>query len=265
MNQLDQIGKAQLANKPLREEIPIWVRSFFHPRTMQEIIAYSDYFLRKKLYFQLACLLGILHHQRPGFLSYPSSHSTPYLRDKKFPKEKFPELYGYRAVRKRLRKKITRTLRKPPIISSELTHLIVHSDLKNLALKEGIADVCITSPPYMNNLSYGRDNRLRLWFLGVNDWRHYDKCGYNTLAEFTLLMKSFFEKLHSVLVRRGLCILVVGEARGVNILDIFKTIGGQNGFRVKEEYCEAIPDVRRTRKGFSGTVNETVLVFRKVI
>ena len=27
-------------------------------------------------------------------------------------------------------------------------------------------DCVITSPPYMNALDYGRDNRLRLWFLG---------------------------------------------------------------------------------------------------
>ncbi len=245
---LEKFGGVQQNNRSIRNDIPKWVRSFFHPRTIKEIIAYTDYFLERRLYFQLACLLGILHHQRPGFLSYPSSHSTPYLRDKKFPKEKFPELYEYREVRTRLEKKIYRTFRRPPTFDSGLKHLVVHSDIRHLKLKKSIADVCITSPPYMNNLSYGRDNRLRLWFLGVNDWQYFDKCGYNTLIEFTSLMKSFFEKLHSVLVRKGLCVFVVGEARRVNILDVFKTLGEQNGFKVKEEYCEAIPDVRRTRR-----------------
>jgi tRNA G10 N-methylase Trm11 len=33
----------------------------------------------------------------------------------------------------------------------------------------------ITSPPYMKSLTYARDNRLRLWFLGIKDWRLLDK------------------------------------------------------------------------------------------
>lgn len=58
--------------------------------------------------------------------------------------------------------------------------------------------------------------------------------------------------------------LVVGEARGLNILNVFKNLGKESGFKVEQEYCEAIPDVRRSRKGYYGTVNETVLVFKKV-
>lgn len=192
--ELDEIKSIQLNNLGKRE-IPKWVRAFFHPKTLKEIIAYTDVLNKKKLDFHLACLMGILHHQRPGFLSYPSSHTTPYLRSKKFPKEEYPELYGYRAVRVRLKKKINRTLRKPAYIDPKLNHLVIHSDIRQLELKESMANICITSPPYMNNLSYGRDNRLRLWFLGVDNWHDFDKCGYNTPKEFSLLMKLFLRKL----------------------------------------------------------------------
>src|SRR5258708_20036869 len=41
--------------------------------------------------FLLSCLLAILHHQRPGFLSFPSSHAVPYLRLNSFPRELYPE------------------------------------------------------------------------------------------------------------------------------------------------------------------------------
>lgn len=263
MIELEKIKTSQLSVQ-IKREIPDWVKSFFHPKTLKEVISYSETLKRKKLFFHLACLLGILHHQRPGFLSYPSSHTTPYLRDKKFPKNEYPELYGYRAVKGRLKKKVSRTMRNVPSINSKLNHMIIQSDIRKLELKEESAQVCITSPPYMNNLAYGRDNRLRLWFLGIDDWHGYDNCGYSTPNEFRLLMNVFFAKLNSYLVKKGLCVLVVGEARGLNILDVFKTLGIQNGFEIVQEYSEAIPDVKRSRKGYSGTVNETVLVFKKV-
>jgi DNA modification methylase len=43
-----------------------------------------------------------------------------------------------------------------------------------LKLPENSIDAVISSPPYMNALDYGRDNRLRLWFLGVTDYKYYD-------------------------------------------------------------------------------------------
>ena len=71
--------------------VPEWVRSFFHPRTLKEAIRLSDLLKKKRQYFFLASILGILHHQRPGFLSYPSSHLVPYLRTRKFPKHEYPD------------------------------------------------------------------------------------------------------------------------------------------------------------------------------
>jgi hypothetical protein len=50
--------------------------------------------------------LGILHHVRPGFLSYPSSHLVPYLRKMKYPPEQFADMYAYRDVRSRLIAKV---------------------------------------------------------------------------------------------------------------------------------------------------------------
>jgi hypothetical protein len=95
-------------------ETPGWVRSFFHPTTLKEIIILSKLLREDKEHFLLACLLGILHHQRTGFLSYPSSHLVPYLRTKRFPINDFPHLYAYREVGPRLIKKITRTFKRFP-------------------------------------------------------------------------------------------------------------------------------------------------------
>ena len=89
-----------------------WVRAFFHPRTLKETLVAFKFCRNRRDWFLAACLCGILHHQRPGFLSYPASHMVPYLRTTLFPPEKFPELYEYRPLADRLRKKVKRAYRR---------------------------------------------------------------------------------------------------------------------------------------------------------
>ena len=81
----------QVRNKVDLRSVPAWVRRFFHPETLRETLAWTHVLQRHRRWFPLAALLGILHHQRPGFLSFPSSHTVPYLRVKAFPRAKFPE------------------------------------------------------------------------------------------------------------------------------------------------------------------------------
>ncbi len=101
----------QLPEPDLRS-VPRGVRHFFHPDTLREALRFAEIGRRQGNEFLMACLLGILHHQRPGFLSYPSSHLVPYLRDKKYPRSDFPEMYEYRELRPRLLAKIERSYKR---------------------------------------------------------------------------------------------------------------------------------------------------------
>ena len=126
--------------------------------------------LRRRWYFLAGCLLGILHHQRPGFLSYPASHLVPYLRDNLFPRDQYPEAYEYRDPIPRLNKKIKRIL-STPMHQCTTRYRIFQKSVFDRYLPPRSIDAIITSPPYMNALDYARDNRLRLWFLGIEDFR----------------------------------------------------------------------------------------------
>lgn len=249
------------------DTVPTWVRSFFHPQTLQEIIVLAEALLRNGEFFLMACLLGILHHQRPGFLSYPASHLVPYLRDKKFPKAEFPELYEPRDIPSRMIAKLQRTykatLRMPDTVHQEC----FQGDARSLALNEGTVDAIITSPPYMNALDYGRDNRLRLWFLGVDDHRTID--GPTRRPEFEILMKDIFERIRLWLKPGGYCVLVVGELgkgrspavnMGMTLTDLACNRVG--GFTLEAQMADSIPDIRRSRKG-SLTKREWILVLRR--
>jgi len=248
--------------------IPLWVRSFFNPDTLREVVAWNQ-ILRKQGYcFLRACLLGILHHQRPGFLSFPSSHSVPYLRHKKFPRSSFPELYGYRSLRDRLEAKVTRALKRLPNLDFAMQRKCYSKNAAFLT-PPGRVDAIITSPPYMHQLDYARDNRLRLWFLGISNWRELDQRISPGEPEFLSLLKQCFGLWQGVLPPHGRCVLVLGDTFSrlyhLPLPDAVTKIATEEvgGYKLLSRYSDQIPDARRVRRGLSGNLFETVLVFER--
>jgi len=192
--------------------VPRWVRSFFDPRTLRETIGFANLARNERDYFSMASLLGILHHERPGFLSYPASHLVPYLRSRKYPRNRFPELYEYRALKPRLTAKIRRVYKRPPRFNSSLRRVCLKCDVRSLQVEQGSIDAIITSPPYMDALDYARDNRLRLWFLGVRNYKYYEG-KFGSVNRFSDLMCTFLLRAQSWLVEKGYCVLVRIQAR----------------------------------------------------
>ncbi len=247
---------------------PSWVKSFFHPKTLHETQIFAEVVRKRRDSFLMASLLGILHHERPGFLSFPSSHLVPYLRDKKYPRNRFPDFYKYRPLMPRLIAKIERTYRRPAIIEPSVFRRCLKSDFRSLQLKSGSVDAIITSPPYMDTLDYSRDNRLRLWFLGVRDY-HSVGAPVGSVKTFVELMSLFFVKARKWLRARGYCVLVVsGPDRRRKSTDIARLITGVatsriGGFKVITSVADNIPDIRRSRRGNCGTNKESIVVLRK--
>ena len=248
--------------------VPNWVRSFFHPKTLGEAIAFMNAFRTYDDAFAASCLLGILHHQRPGFLSYPSSHLIPYLRTRRFPKNRFPSLYSYRPVVPRLMEKVKRTYRRAAKLDPSLSKRIYHSDATKISIKPGSIDSIITSPPYMDALDYARDNRLRLWFLGVEDYRECDT-KFGSLDKFSAFMTAFLSRSGKWLRKGGYCVLVIGDvnSRGKSI-DVAKVVisiaTNRIGlFRLESALTDKVPDERRARRGLLCTETESIVVLRR--
>ncbi len=249
-------------------EIPQWVRNFFHPRTLREILALTGMLRSCKEHFLLSCMLGILHHQRPGFLSYPASHLIPYLRTRKYPRETFPELYTYRAVGPRLIAKIKRVYRRFPAINPVLTRKCYQGDIVFTSFPKNRFDAIITSPPYMNALDYGRDNRLRLFFLGV---QQYSDCGpdINSEERFTKLMRQVLNRIHCSVKVNANCIFVLGDInrsrKAIRTVDlILRIVSENNRFKLIDVIEDDVPDIRRSRRYCECTKREWVVVLKTV-
>jgi len=248
-------------------KVPRWVRSFFHNDTLRETISMANHFRSKRSHFLLSNLLGILHHQRPGFLSFPSSHTVPYLREKRFPRQQYPELYQYRSVKDRLEKKIRRTLKRVPELDPTLERTCYKRNAATLVLNQQV-DAIVTSPPYMRQLDYGRDNRLRLWLIGESDWWSLDNNVSPSETHFLRLIKSCLLNWNCILKPQGRCVLVLGDAYSRYYRRTLPEVVCQIATReigtysLEWQYKEEIPNERRVRRDYCGSLTETILVLR---
>ena len=263
---------ANAARRPTPDlrRTPLWVRRFFHPRTLEEIIRFVDVAKALRDDFLLACLLGILHHQRPGFLSHPSSHLVPYLRDQKYPRQQYPHLWAYRSLQPRILAKVTRTLRRPFPVPNDGRHVSVrHQRIQDVELPDRL-DCLITSPPYMNALDYGRDNRLRLWFVDPTQPEELDRL-IGGFEAFKAAIEILADKLERKLKPSGHAVFVIGDRQlrrssvGYPSEELIRILGDRSpSLRLQRVLCDEIPDVRRARRNGRGVKREHVVVYRKV-
>lgn len=251
-------------------DVPEWVKAFFHEETLKETIAWTSILLKKEKWFLLSCIMGILHHQRPGFLSFPSSHTVPYLRIKKYPKEIYPELYEYRNVKERLVKKVKRALKRSPSLDNNLTRLVFNEDASMLTIPGRQFDAIITSPPYMRQLDYARDNRLRLWFLGMKDYKLLDQRISPKESDFIQIISDCMYNWNMMLRSGGKCILFLGDSYSkklnLTLPEIIENIATKQigSFKLLFKHESLIPDNRRVRRNHIGNKAETILVFQKL-
>ena len=253
---------------PDLRRVPRWIRAFFHPHTLKETLRLCSILRERRNYFLLSSLLGILHHQRPGFLSFPSSHLVPYLRSEKFDKATHPELYDYRPVSPRLKAKVQRMLKRPPACRLDgAVEGVRQSSVETVNLPDSI-DCVITSPPYMNALDYGRDNRLRLWFLNEERMEFMDR-KLRDLRGFTKAIKALARQLTTKVKKGGYCVFVVGDRTkrrndrypSRELVEIFAAQAPM--FQLQHTIYDAIPDVRRSRRKSGAVKEENILVFRR--
>ena len=252
--------------------VPEWVRDFFHPDTLREVLVAFHVLLEKEDHFLIACLLGILHHVRPGFLSYPASHLVPYLRKNKYPPDEFPDMYAYRDLRSRLLAKVKRAYRRHrlPVDWEQRQYQVWQANAMDLSIADEVVDAVISSPPYFGALDYARDNRLRLWFLGCPDWKELDASLTASRKVYVPQMRVCLQEIYRVLRPEGYCALVLGDVerdgkirRTAEILAELAADVTGGGFVVETIYDDRIPDIRRSRRNTRTTKFERILVMRK--
>lgn len=213
-----------------------YVKKFYHPETLKEIIFIRNKIIKEKKYFLLGCLLGIIHGHRPGHLSAVTSLVIPYD-----PKEK----PVYKEVIPRLKQKVKRMFIDGFPLKTNSS--VINGDARNILLEDNSVDHVISSPPYFNTLDYVNDNRLRLEFLGYNSDKK-DKLKKHLIqnrSDYLEEMKKVGVELRRVIKKGGFCIFILGDLHsGKNIINTAEEIGkiyGKMGFEIHGIVEDAMP------------------------
>lgn len=171
-------------------------------------------------------------------------------------------------MKDRLERKVIRALKRVPCLDFRISRECHTSDAAEFIPSRRVNGI-ITSPPYMHALDYARDNRLRLWFLGYNDWPSLDKIISPPEEQFLRMIRTCLALWHRVLLPGGFCVFVLGDVYSKSfrlslpeaVARLAKEVGGYN---VVMRHTERIPENRRVRRSYKGSVEETIVAFRKL-
>jgi len=257
LQQADQLliqVEAKAASVDLNQ-IPVWVQDFFHPQTLQEIVAAFQQLYEQPNAFLSACLLGILHHVLPGFLSYPTQPDAPYLKRASFPPDQFPHLYTYRDVRSRLMTKIRRVYRQHqlPHHWNDRQYRVQQGSATHLAIADSSVDTILSSPPHPGAFDNLRRSQLRLWFLGYPHWQTLQAALIANQQAYRTQMPLCLQEMARVLKPGGYCILLLtelvhqGQTEGLAEQLVEMAVGSTNHqFSLETLYDRALPGSQRS-------------------
>lgn len=232
------------------EDVPEWVKIFYHPKTLDEILKVRKKLVEDKRFFLLGCLLGIIHGHRPSHLSMRTGYIIPYI-PKPVPKAE------YREVVPRLINKAKRMYSDP---IPPITHgKVLSCDASNLDIKKDSVDLVISSPPYYHTLDYVHSNRLRLWFAGVdfNNQKTLSETLIQQRNTYLSSMKKVGIELSRVLKNDGLCVFILGDVhlsakKTLNTADDISKIYEEIGFKTHAIVSDEIPPSRTTIVKYKG-------------
>jgi DNA modification methylase len=187
------------------------VKDYFHEKTLEEVLKARRYFLGKKSLsnkeaFLKACLLHILHGNRPYALSRRSHPITPFHPSGPF---------EYKSLINKVEERIQRAL-SVALPKEFIPGRAYHQDFRNIksSIPERV-DRIITSPPFIG-MRFDRPNWMRLWFCG------WDAKDFHSTRERFLerqqmesfdVYSEFFNVCADSLTEKGLLILHVGGSK----------------------------------------------------
>lgn len=258
---LTDVEKA--VDEPRTEGVDDEIASFFHPRTLDEIVSARRLLLyamttpetTPAASFVMACLAHILHGNRPYALSRRSHNVIPIP-----PKGEFV----YKPLMTSLRLKVERLLAVPlpeTFVDGAAARLSF-DDVREFAPE---VDHVISSPPFLGTTHFVRQNRLRLWLCGW-DYSVQDDAR-STFLEHKRGLEPYhliLPAMHEVLRPGGRCVLHLGVVKSVDMAAAIAPQASESGFSVDAIVYEDAAHLEshgRTDRG--GTHRHQFLVLTK--
>ena len=251
---------------------------FYHPSTLRQILSWRRVLLSDRSdtgAFLKGLLLGILHGKGQMFLSLRCSHSysmSPnYVRKYVAANDlRAPE----RDVAQCLLARAKWVLRDGSVPAKGRA---MQQDARHLRLASNSVHLLVTSPPYFSVHRYARDNWIRLWFLGHEDYRGVQKTLIQTsdVAKYRTELRQAFAEMRRVLIPGRHALVLVGDvtlrargdkARRIKTAELLSADAAAAGLECRGILQDRIPRQYKVAGYMSrsgGIATERLLVLRK--
>jgi RMKL-like, methyltransferase domain len=213
------------------------VADYYHPKTLEEVLKARKVFkhdpgTERGRNFVWACLLHVLHGNRPYALSRRSHSITPFNPTGK---------REYRGVIEHTERKLRRALN-DGLPKSFVPGEALQVDFRDLPrLADQRFSAIITSPPFAG-MRFDRPNWLRLWFCGWGE-REFRLASQSFLEREQLASwdcyQDFFEICKKLLAPRGLLVLHLGSGGSDDMVERLKGLAAED-FVTKGEVTEML-------------------------
>jgi len=262
------------------------LRPFYHPRTLQMLLALRSYLLRRESngaldevdrWIWMVALNRLTGHSTGFFSVYtmPPNQAVSAETQKKINKRlrQRPPLRDVPEIILRKSRQLLRDIsdddRRTFQRTARRRKMVIGSAEHTPRIRSGSVNLVVTSPPFLDVVDYVKDNWLRGWFAGVKTTR-VPVWQFRKLSEWQAKMESVFCELHRVLVPGGHVAFEVGEVRNGTLqleeavaqagrragLDPLLVLINQQKF-TKTSNCWGIENQKR------GTNTNRIVLFRK--
>jgi len=263
---------------------------FYHPKTESQITNLKGYLTNRHenedednvdKWIRMVATNRLTGHSSGFFSVYtlPPNQATTAEEQLKI-NEKRNQKPEYRDVKKIIKKKtltLLKDINKDSVIdkineTGSKSELIVEdSRFASKYIEEGVVDLTVTSPPFLNIVQYAKDNWLRCWFNNI-DIRDIEKTIFVTanLSKWRDFVRTVLKQLFIITRQGGHVAFEVGEVRNGTInLDEYVALDGIScGFEVvgilinKQDFTKTsnIWGVDNLQKG---TNTNRVVLFKK--
>jgi DNA modification methylase len=254
----------------VNEKLPISngkISEYYHADTLNEIIAARRFFStistdNAEQQFLLACMLHILHGNRPYALSKRSNNQTPL-------KPRQDEVAVYKNVADKVREKAERmfsSLEYGEMFSEGAVQLGSVFDVQRTPSS---VDAIITSPPFASSTRFYSSNWLRLWFCGsgsdtmMNEKERF--VDYQQERDFDDVYLRILDIYYHVLKSGGVAVMHLGKTIKIDMLKKISALLRQDmRFEILGTAEESVADCNKHGLRDQGaTTDHQFLFFRK--
>ena len=227
------------------------LQSYFHNDTFNEILLARAFFRELEdspaKAFVLACMLHVLHGNRPYALSRRSHPITPFAPSGRS---------EYKSVASHVLAKVNRMLRTSLPRSYLRGDAILQDSTEPWPVKVANVDAVITSPPFFDSTRFYMANWMRLWFCGWDreqfdsePQRYVDVRQKRSFAIYEPVFRQARERLKS----GGVMVLHVGKSHKSDMADALSKVAAP-WFRVVDRFDESVRHTESHGMRDKGTV-----------